>query len=583
MEKMVNLKINGIDVSVPEGSTILDAARKIGIEIPTLCFMKKINEIGACRICIVEANEGRGFSQVTACVYPVSEGMEVLTNTDKIQKARKTTLELILSVHDKSCLSCLRSTNCELQKLCRDYGVDQTSFQGIKPHYEKDLSTPHLIRDNNKCILCRRCVAVCQQQYVSVIGANDRGFDTKIGQAFHRSLNDTPCISCGQCTAVCPTGALTERDDTQKVWDAIADPEKYVVVQTAPSIRTTIGECFGMPIGTNVEGKLVAGLRRIGFDKVFDTDFGADLTIVEEANELVERIKNGGVLPMITSCSPGWVKFCEFYYPDLLKHISSCKSPQQMTGAVIKTYYAQKMGIDPKNIFCVSIMPCTAKKFEITRDDQSASGYPDIDVALTTREAARMLERLGVNFASLPDEEFDSPLGDDTGAAVIFGATGGVMEAAVRTANAWLNGADQPLELMEVRGTERIKEVTVNLAGNDYKICVASSASAAKEVMDKLAAGNPDGWGFIEIMGCPGGCVNGGGQPIQPQYIRDTVDLKSVRAKALYDQDKGMELRMSHESPLIKKIYEEWYTDGFGGHKAHHDLHTSYTPRKKYN
>ncbi len=583
MEKMVNLKINGIDVSVPEGSTILDAARKIGIEIPTLCFMKKINEIGACRICIVEANEGRGFRQVTACVYPVSEGMEVLTNTDKIQKARKTTLELILSVHDKSCLSCLRSTNCELQKLCRDYGVDQTSFQGIKPHYEKDLSTPHLIRDNNKCILCRRCVAVCQQQYVSVIGANDRGFDTKIGQAFHRSLNDTPCISCGQCTAVCPTGALTERDDTQKVWDAIADPEKYVVVQTAPSIRATIGECFGMPIGTNVEGKLVAGLRRIGFDKVFDTDFGADLTIVEEANELVERIKNGGVLPMITSCSPGWVKFCEFYYPDLLKHLSSCKSPQQMTGAVIKTYYAQKMGIDPKNIFCVSIMPCTAKKFEITRDDQSASGYPDIDVALTTREAARMLERLGVNFASLPDEEFDSPLGDDTGAAVIFGATGGVMEAAVRTANAWLNGADQPLELMEVRGTERIKEVTVNLAGNDYKICVASSASAAKEVMDKLAAGNPDGWGFIEIMGCPGGCVNGGGQPIQPQYIRDTVDLKSVRAKALYDQDKGMELRMSHESPLIKKIYEEWYTDGFGGHKAHHDLHTSYTPRKKYN
>ena len=583
MEKMVNLKINGIDVSVPEGSTILDAARKIGIEIPTLCFMKKINEIGACRICIVEANEGRGFRQVTACVYPVSEGMEVLTNTDKIQKARKTTLELILSVHDKSCLSCLRSTNCELQKLCRDYGVDQTSFQGIKPHYEKDLSTPHLIRDNNKCILCRRCVAVCQQQYVSVIGANDRGFDTKIGQAFHRSLNDTPCISCGQCTAVCPTGALTERDDTQKVWDAIADPEKYVVVQTAPSIRATIGECFGMPIGTNVEGKLVAGLRRIGFDKVFDTDFGADLTIVEEANELVERIKNGGVLPMITSCSPGWVKFCEFYYPDLLKHLSSCKSPQQMTGAVIKTYYAQKMGIDPKNIFCVSIMPCTAKKFEITRDDQSASGYPDIDVALTTREAARMLERLGVNFASLPDEEFDSPLGDDTGAAVIFGATGGVMEAAVRTANAWLNGADQPLELMEVRGTERIKEVTVNLAGNDYKICVASSASAAKEVMDKLAAGNPDGWGFIEIMGCPGGCVNGGGQPIQPQYIRDTVDLKAVRAKALYDQDKGMELRMSHESPLIKKIYEEWYTDGFGGHKAHHDLHTSYTPRKKYN
>ncbi len=582
MENTVNLKINGIDVSVPQGSTILEAARKIGVEIPTLCFMKDINEIGACRICIVEANEGRGFRQVTACVYPVSEGMEVKTNTEAIQKARRTTLELILSVHDKSCLSCKRSTNCELQKLCRDYGVDQTSFNGDKPKFELDESTPHLVRDNNKCILCRRCVAACQQQYVSVIGANDRGFDTQIGQPFGLSLNNTPCISCGQCTAVCPTGALTERDDTQKVWDAIADPTKHVVVQTAPSIRATIGECFGMPIGTNVEGKLVAGLRRIGFDKVFDTDFGADLTIVEEANELVDRIKNGGVLPMITSCSPGWVKFCEFYYPDLLKHLSSCKSPQQMTGAVIKTYYAEKMGLDPKDIFVVSIMPCTAKKFEITRDDQDASGYPDVDVALTTREAARMLERLGVNFASLPDEEFDSPLGDDTGAAVIFGATGGVMEAACRTANAWLNGATEAVDFEALRGTAPIKETTVNLAGTDYKLCVASGAAAAKVVMDKLAAGNPEGWGFIEIMGCPGGCVNGGGQPIQPQYIRDTVDLKAVRAKALYDQDKGMTLRMSHESPLIKKIYEEWYTDGFGGKKAHHALHTSYTPRKKF-
>ena len=582
MEKMVNLKINGIAVSVPEGSTILDAARKTGIEIPTLCFMKDINEIGACRICIVEANEGRGFRQVTACVYPVSEGMEVLTNTEKIQKARKTTLELILSVHDKSCLSCSRSTNCELQKLCNDYGVEQTGFAGDKPVYMKDVSAPHLVRDNNKCILCRRCVAACKQQYVSVIGPNDRGFDTAIGSPFGLSLNDTPCISCGQCTVVCPTGALTEKDDTDKVWDALADPTKHVVVQTAPSIRATIGECFGMPIGTNVEGKMVAGLRRLGFDKVFDTDFGADLTIVEEANELVDRIKNGGVLPMITSCSPGWVKFCEFYYPDLLPHLSSCKSPQQMAGAVIKTYYAEKMGIDPKDIFSVSIMPCTAKKFEVTRDDQSASGYPDVDVALTTREAAKMFKRLGIQFASLPDEEFDSPLADDTGAAVIFGATGGVMEAAVRTANAWVNGATEAIDFEAVRGTESIKEASVNLGGTDIKLCVASGAAAAKVVMDKLAAGNPEGWGFIEIMGCPGGCVNGGGQPIQPQYIRDTVDLKAIRAKALYDQDKGMELRMSHESPLIKKIHEEWYTDGFGGHRAHHDLHTSYTARKKF-
>ncbi|MCH5321454.1 MAG: iron hydrogenase small subunit [Eubacterium sp.] len=580
--EMVNIKINGIAVSVPKGSTILEAARQTGIEIPTLCYMKDINEIGACRICIVEVNEGRGFRMVTSCVYPVSEGMEVLTNTEKIQKHRKTTLELILSTHDKSCLSCKRSTNCELQKLCHDYGVDQTSFEGEKPVYEMDLSTAHLVRDNNKCILCRRCVAACKQQYVSVIGANDRGMDTSIGQPFDLPLNSTPCISCGQCTAVCPTGALTERDDTDKVWAAIADPEKYVVVQTAPSIRATLGECFDMPIGTNVEGKMVAGLRRLGFDKVFDTDFAADLTIVEEASELVDRIKNGGVLPMITSCSPGWVKFCEFYYPDLLPHLSSCKSPQQMAGAVIKTYYAEKMGIDPKNIVSVSVMPCTAKKFEIGREEQSAAGVPDVDIALTTRELARMFSRLGINFAALPEEEFDNPLGDDTGAAVIFGATGGVMEAAVRTANAWLNGATEPIELEAVRGTKGLKEATVDLNGTELKVAVASGAAAAKVVMDMLKAGNPKGWGFIEIMGCPGGCVNGGGQPIQPQYVRDTVDLKAVRAKSLYDQDKSMTLRMSHESPVIKKLYDEWY-DGFGGHKAHHDLHTSYTPRKKYN
>ena len=578
---MINVKINGIEVSVPKGSTILEAARKAGVEIPTLCFMKEKNEIGACRICVVEANEGRGFRIVTACVYPVSEGMEVLTNSEKIQKARKTTLELILSTHDKKCLSCKRSTNCELQKLCRDYGVEDSTFEGFKPQYELDYSTPHLVRDNNKCILCRRCVAACREQYVGVIGANDRGIDTNIGQAFNLSLNNTPCISCGQCTVVCPTGALTERDDTDKIWAALADPSKTVIVQTAPSVRATLGECFGMPIGTNVEGKMAAALRRMGFDKVFDTDFSADLTIVEEANELVERIKNGGVLPMITSCSPGWVKFCELYYPDLLSHLSTCKSPQQMMGAVIKTFWAEKNGVDPKDIVSVSVMPCTAKKFEIGRDDESAAGVPDVDIAITTRELGRMIERAGLDFVNLPDEEFDSPLSEDTGAAVIFGATGGVMEAAVRTANAWLNGATTAIDLEAVRGTKGLKEATVNVAGTDLKLAVASGAAAAKYVMDQLKAGNPNGWGFIEIMGCPGGCVNGGGQPIQPQYVRDTVDLKAVRAKTLYDQDKAMPLRMSHESPAIKMIYSEWF-DGFGGPKAHHALHTSYTARKKY-
>ena len=577
--EMVNLKINGIAVSVPKGSTILEAARVAGVEIPTLCYMKDINAIGACRICVVEATGARGL--VTACVYPVAEGMEVKTNTEKVQKARKTTLELMLSTHDKKCLSCARSTNCELQKLCVEYGVDEGNFAGYKPQYELDLSTPHLVRDNNKCILCRRCVAVCKQQHVAVIGANDRGIDTSIGTAFKVSLADTPCISCGQCVAVCPTGALTEKDDTDKVWAALGDPTKHVVVQTAPSIRATLGECFGLPIGTNVEGKMVAALRRLGFDKVFDTDFAADLTIVEEANELVQRITNGGVLPMITSCSPGWVKFCEFYYPNMIDHLSSCKSPQQMAGAVIKTYYANKMGIDPKDICVVSVMPCTAKKFEIGREDQSASGYPDVDVALTTRELARMIDRAGLKFNALPDEEFDSPLGDDTGAAVIFGATGGVMEAALRTANDWLTGKDNlDVDFTAVRGTKSIKEAEVEINGMNIKVAVASGASAAKEVMDKIKSGEAD-WTFVEIMGCPGGCVNGGGQPIQPQYIRDTVDLKAVRAKALYDQDAASNLRKSHESPVIKTLYCEWYTDGFGGHKAHHDLHTTYVARKK--
>ncbi len=577
---MINCKVNGIAVSVPKGSTILEAARAAGVEIPTLCFMKEKNEIGACRICVVEATGARGL--VTACVYPAAEGMEIRTNTQKVQQARKTTLELMLSTHEKKCLSCLRSTNCELQKLCREYGVDETAFEGYKPHYEIDTSTPHLVRDNNKCILCRRCVAACAEQYVSVIGANNRGIDTMIGCAFDRKLSEVPCISCGQCTVVCPTGALTEHDDTGRVWDALADPSKTVIVQTAPAVRATLGECFGMPVGTNVEGKMVAALRRLGFDKVFDTDFAADLTIVEEATELVERVKTGGVLPMITSCSPGWIKFCEYYYPDMLNHLSTCKSPQQMGGAVIKTYYAQKMGIDPKDIVSVSVMPCTAKKFEVGRDNESAAGVPDVDIAITTRELGRMIERAGLKFTALPDEEFDAPLGDDTGAAVIFGATGGVMEAALRTANDWLSGKENAnVEYHAVRGTDGLKQAEAQLGDLKVKVAVASGAAAAKTVMERLKAGNPDGWTFIEIMGCPGGCVNGGGQPIQPQYVRDTVDLKAVRAQALYDQDASMTLRKSHESPVVKKLYEEFF-DGVGGPKAHHILHTSYVARRKY-
>ena len=578
--EMINCKINGIAVSVPKGSTILEAARAAGVTIPTLCYLKDINEIGACRICVVEATGARGL--VTACVYPVAEGMEVQTNTAKVQQARKTTLELILSTHEKKCLSCVRSGDCELQKMCRDYGIeDADRYEGFRPHYELDTSTAHLVRDNNKCILCRRCVAACRQQYVSVIGANDRGIDTHIGTPFEKALNDVPCVSCGQCITVCPAGALTEKDDTDKVWAALADKSKHVVVQTAPSIRATLGECFGMPIGTNVEGKMVAALRRLGFAKVFDTDFAADLTIVEEANEFVDRVKNGGVLPMITSCSPGWVKFAEYYYPDQLDHLSTCKSPQQMGGAVIKTYYAEKMGIDPKDIVSVSIMPCTAKKFEVGRDDEDAAGVADVDIALTTRELARMIQRCGIDFVNLPDEEFDSPLGEDTGAAVIFGATGGVMEAALRTANDWLTGKDnEAVDFHEVRGTAGLKEAVYNIAGMDVKVAVASGLSSANYVLSCIRDGSAD-WQFVEIMCCPGGCVNGGGQPIQPASVRNTVDLKAIRAKALYDQDAGMKLRKSHQSPVIQKLYSEYF-DGFGGPKAHHALHTSYVERKKY-
>lgn len=578
--EMVNIKINNMPLSVPKGISILEAARTVGIEIPTLCYLKKINEIGACRICMVEVKGAR--SLVTACVYPVSEGMEIFTNTEKVRKSRKLTLELILSTHDKKCLSCVRSGTCELQQLCKEFGVDDENyFEGENPVHEYDDSADHLIRDNSKCILCRRCVAACEAQHISVIGANARGFDTHIGSAFEKSLESVSCVSCGQCIVNCPTGALVEKDDTGRVLEALNDPTKYVIVQTAPSIRVTLGESFGMHLGTNVQGKMVAALRRLGFDKVFDTDFAADLTIMEEAHEFLDRVQNGGVLPMITSCSPGWIKYCEHYYPDQLDHLSTCKSPQQMFGAVIKTWYAKKMGIDPANIVVVGIMPCTAKKFETKRDDQSASGYPDVDIALTTRELARMIDSAGIYFRHLPDEEFDNPLGEGTGAAVIFGATGGVMEAALRTAVETLTGEElKDPDFTEVRGTDGIKEATYTVAGKDIKVCVASGLANAHTVMERVKDGTAD-YQFIEIMGCPGGCVNGGGQPIQHAVVRNFVDLKGIRGAALYEADKNLPVRKSHESEAIKRVYEDFFGKP-GSHVAHEVLHTSYVRRPKY-
>ena len=574
----VTIKINGMEVTAPKGSTILEAARLAHIEIPTLCFLKEINEIGACRICVVEVKGAR--SLVASCVYPINEGMEVWTNTPRVLESRKKTLQLLLSNHDRKCLSCVRSGNCELQQLAKELGVeDEGYYDGARTPSEIDDSAVHMFRDNSKCILCRRCVAMCEQvQGIGVIGPNQRGFATNIGSAFEMGLGETSCVSCGQCIAVCPTGALYEKSCIDDVLAAIHDPNKHVIVQTAPAVRAGLGEEFGYPIGTDVQGKMAAALRRIGFDKVFDTNFGADLTIMEEAHEFIDRVQNGGVLPMITSCSPGWVKYCEHYFPDMTENLSSCKSPQQMFGAIAKSYYAEKMGIDPKDIVSVSVMPCTAKKFEIGRPGEDATGYPDVDYSMTTRELARMIKKLGIRFRDLPDEEFDVPLGIGTGAAVIFGATGGVMEAALRTAVETLTGEELPnVDFTQVRGTEGIKEAAYQVAGMEVKVAVASGLANARKLLNMVKNGEAQ-YHFIEIMGCPGGCVNGGGQPQQPGHVRNTTDIRALRASVLYQLDEKNAIRKSHENPAIKELYDTFLGKP-GSSKAHHLLHTSYVKR----
>ena len=576
----VNITIDGIKLYVPANYTILEAAKEVSINIPTLCFLKDVNEIGCCRMCLVEVKGSSALQ--AACVHPVKEGMEVFTHTPKVMEARKVNLELILSNHNASCQTCTRSwMDCELQALANKLSVDTVRFQGENKKLPLDVGVS-IVRDPNKCILCRRCVSACKNiQTVGVIDMVNRGFSTQVGSPFGMPLSETPCVNCGQCINYCPVGALHEKDDIDKVWEAIYDPAKHVVVQTAPAVRVALGEDFGMPIGTPVTGKMVTALRMLGVDKVFDTDTGADLTIMEEVAELIDRVRGGGKLPLITSCSPGWIKFCEHNFPEMLDNVSSCKSPQQMFGAVLKSYYAEKNNIDPKDVYVVSVMPCTAKKFEAARPEMEVDGIRDVDVVLTTRELAKMIYDIGIDFPDLGDSDFDNPFGNATGAGVIFGTTGGVMEAALRTAADLLTGisADN-IEYEPVRGFEGVKVATVQAGDLTLRAAVAHGLGNARKLMEKIESGEEE-FHFVEIMACPGGCVNGGGQPLQLSDVRSWTDVKAERAKGLYTEDRGTFIRKSHNNPAVKKLYKE-YLGMAGGSRSHQLLHTHYAARGNY-